>query len=155
MTQIIRDILQLGEKFKRRAVIYECQKPRWVTGKVRPRQDAPSVFPPYSLRAIQLWQARGSVVICNLCLHPPSASERERRGWRIGEMLTGSEALELQRRPSVPKHSGAREWLNDPILGSLLDTRQRCMKIDTQVLDSVCWIIKRIDIILQPRMKTK
>lgn len=98
-----------------------------------------------------------SMIICNLCLYPPQVKDRDRekkgmknrrdadRGWNTwaGE------------KSKCTEHSAAREWLNDPILGSLLDTRQRCMKIDTQVLDSVRCIIKRIDIILQQRMKTK
>lgn len=85
---------------------------------------------------------------------PVKEGDREEKGMKNRKDADGGgETLELQRSPSAA--NAAREWLNDPIPGSLLDTRQRCMKIDTQVLDSVCWIIKRIDIILQPRMKTK
>lgn len=88
---------------------------------------------------------------------PPQVKERDRgkkgmKNRRDADREWNTWAVE---KAKCTEHSTAREWLNDPILGSLLDTRQRCMKIDTQVLDSVCWIIKRIDIILQPRMKTK
>lgn len=102
------------------------------------------------MRAV-LW----STVICVFI--PPRVKERDRekKGMKNRKDAEGGWNTWAVEKSKCTEHSAAPEWLNDPILGSLLDTRQQCMKIDTQVLDSVCWIIKRIDIILQPRMKTK
>lgn len=96
-----------------------------------------------------------SMIICSLRLCPPQVKERDKEKKGMKNRGDADRGWNSGKKSKYTEHSAAREWLNDPIPGSLLDTRQRCMKIDTQVLDSVCRIIKRIDIILRRRMKTK